>query len=135
MITGGCLCGAIRYEYDGGPGPGTYCHCADCRRVTGSAFNVGVRLERAKFRIMHGEPKTFSKIGDSGRAIERSFCSTCGSPLFTTAPHRPDYLWVKAGSLDRAEDIEVVDQIWTDSRVPWSVAPDSLTSHRRNRPA
>ncbi|MCL2450532.1 MAG: GFA family protein, partial [Polyangiaceae bacterium] len=116
-MTGGCLCGEIRYEYDGDPGPATYCHCADCRRVTGSAFNVGVRVERALFRLVQGAPATFVKSGGSGRPIERSFCATCGSPLFTAHPHRPEYLWLKAGSLDAGARIDVIDQIWTDSRV------------------
>jgi hypothetical protein len=133
MISGGCLCGATRYEYEGEPGPATYCHCRDCQHVTGSAFNVGVRLERAKFRVVRGDAKTFVKVGDSGRTIERSFCPECGAPLFTTAPHRPDSVWVKAGSLDLGARIEPVDQIWTDSRVTWGVIAEDLPSHTRNR--
>jgi hypothetical protein len=134
MLTGGCLCGAIRYSYDGPSGPATYCHCSDCRRVTGSAFNVGVRLLRAQFRLVRGEVAAFTKAGDSGRPITRSFCAACGSPLFTTAPDRPADLWLKAGSLDAGHPVEPADQIWTDSRVGWSVPSDGLPAYSRGRP-
>jgi len=65
-ITGGCLCGAIRYEYDGEPGPANYCHCADCRRCTGSAF------EARLFSVVRGNPSGFTKTGDSGNALLRT---------------------------------------------------------------
>jgi hypothetical protein len=68
-ITGGCLCGAIRYEYDGEPGAANYCHCADCRRCTGSAFNIGVRIEARLFSVVRGNPNGFTKTGDSGNAL------------------------------------------------------------------
>ena len=46
-ITGGCLCGAVRFAYTGAVGPGAYCHCTDCRRITGSAFSISVRMDGA----------------------------------------------------------------------------------------
>lgn len=58
-VLGGCLCGAVRYRYDGPVGPATYCHCSDCRRATGSAFNVGVRFEVEKFRVERGRRSEF----------------------------------------------------------------------------
>jgi hypothetical protein len=56
-LRGHCLCGYVRHEYAGPVGPATYCHCEDCRRCTGSAFNVGVRLETAALRMLGGQPK------------------------------------------------------------------------------
>ena len=53
-VTGGCLCGAVRYEYTGEVGAAGYCHCLDCRHTSGSAFNVSVKMESAAFRIMKG---------------------------------------------------------------------------------
>ena len=64
-VFGGCLCGAVRYCYKGPVGPAAYCHCADCRRVTGSAFNVSVRLEIDKFRLERGDVKAYTKRADS----------------------------------------------------------------------
>ncbi len=99
-ITGRCLCGRVTYEYCGSVGPANYCHCEDCRRCTGSAFNIGVRVGFADFLITSGDPKQFSKHGDSGRELTRHFCSDCGSPLFTSAPRHPEHVYVKAGTLD-----------------------------------
>ena len=66
-VTGGCLCGAVRYAYDGEVGAAGYCHCADCRKVSGSAFGVSVRVTAAGFSIVAGQPKGYTKAGDSGR--------------------------------------------------------------------
>ena len=65
-LRGHCLCGYVRYEYVGLVGPATYCHCEDCRRCTGSAFNVGVRLETAALRMLGGQPKGHTRRGESG---------------------------------------------------------------------
>ena len=56
-VTGRCLCGHVTWRYDGEVGPASYCHCEDCRRCTGSVFNIGVRLRRADFRITAGTPR------------------------------------------------------------------------------
>src|ERR1700674_3372951 len=99
-MTGGCLCGGVRYEYDGEIGPANYCHCADCRRCTGSAFNIGVRVAATGFRIVKGSPKSFTKAGDSGNELTRHFCLECGSPLYRSSPGHPEHHYVKAGTLD-----------------------------------
>jgi hypothetical protein len=70
-VFGGCLCGAVRYRVEGPVGPANYCHCADCRRATGSAFNVGVRLEAGRLHIERGRVKQFTKPGDSGNLVSR----------------------------------------------------------------
>jgi len=84
-MAGGCLCGGVRYAYTGEVGPAAYCHCADCRRCTGSAFNISVRLEACGFTITAGTPKGFTKAGDSGQELTRHFCPDCGSPIFTSS--------------------------------------------------
>ena len=119
-ITGRCLCGRVTYEYDGSIGPANYCHCEDCRRCTGSAFNIGVRLSLDGFRITSGDPKGFTKRGDSGRELTRHFCPDCGSPLFTSAPKHPNDVYVKAGTLDDPSTVEPTHQNWMVSVVPWS---------------
>lgn len=119
MVTGHCLCSQVTYSYDGEVGPANLCHCEDCRRCTGSAFNVGVRLRAAAFQITSGVPKSFTKAGDSGTLLTRWFCSDCGSPLFTTSPKHPAFLYVKAGTLDDPSIVRVERQIWLASAVPW----------------
>lgn len=123
--TGRCLCGAVTFTVDGPLGPAVVCHCTDCRRCTGSAFNVGVRVERAVFRITSGAPKGFTSHGDSGRELTRHFCADCGSPLFTSAPKHPAHYFVKAGAFDDPAVVRPVRQDWMRSAVDWrAVAPD-----------
>lgn len=133
MVTGGCLCGAVRWTYDGAPGAAAYCHCADCRRCTGSAFNVSVRLAAAGFRVVRGEPKCFTKNGDSGRPVTRCFCPDCGSPLYTLPPLHPELIFVKAGSFDDPGQVRPVQQAWTASAVPWSRIPDGIPAYEKSR--
>ena len=132
-LTGGCLCGAVRYEYDGEVGAAGYCHCADCRRVSGSAFGISVRVETAGFRLTQGTPKAFTKPGDSGRLVTRYFCSDCGSPLFTAPPLHPTVYFIKAGSLDDASVVKPNRQAWTRSRVDWAEIDPSIASYETSR--
>lgn len=133
VVTGGCLCGNIRYEYLGEVGPASYCHCADCRRCTGSAFNVGVRVDARLFRLVQGAPKAFEKAGESGSRLSRHFCPDCGSPLFTSSPRHPEALYVKAGSLDDPAMVAPAYQSWLDSKVVWAAIPPDLPGHAKGR--
>ena len=133
LITGRCLCSALTYEYAGELGPASYCHCVDCRRVTGSAFNVSVRMVAARFRIASGATASFTKAADSGAPVTRHFCPGCGSPLFTTHPSRPEFLWIKAGSLDEPAVVVPSYQSWTRSRVKWSCIGSGLLAFPEGR--
>ncbi len=132
VVSGGCLCGGIRYECSGEVGAAGYCHCEDCRRCTGSAFNVGVHVDLDKFRIVSGEPKTFTKAADSGTRLTRHFCSDCGSPLYTSSPRHPDIIYVKAGSFDDPTVVKPDGQAWTDSAVSWAEIDAGLPSTPKN---
>jgi hypothetical protein len=115
-------------ECDGEPGPANYCHCADCRRCTGSAFNIGVRVEAQLFRIVRGSPRSFTKTGDSGNSLTRHFCVECGSPLYTSSPRHPKVYYLKAGCLDDPTAVRVTHQNWVKSRVPWASISADLPS-------
>jgi hypothetical protein len=132
-ITGGCLCGAVRYEFSGEVGPAGYCHCEDCRRTSGSAFGVSVKVAANGFRFTRGTAKSFTKRGDSGRSVTRRFCGDCGSPLCTMPPLHPDVVFIKAGSLDDPSVVVANRQAWTRSRVPWSEIPSGLLAYETNR--
>jgi len=120
VVQGGCLCGAVRYEYSGEFGPANYCHCRDCRKTTGSAFNIGVRVDAVALRLLTGQVKSFTKAGDSGNLITREFCPECGSPLFTKSPSKPQFIWIKAGSFDDPSQIKPNYQSWMASVVSWA---------------
>ena len=133
IVTGGCLCGAIRYEYRGEVGTAGYCHCSDCRHISGSAFGVSVRVAASGFRIVLGQPKGFTKAGDSGRSVTRYFCPDCGCPLYTVPPRHPDVVFIKAGSLDDPSIVSPDREAWTRSRVSWATIGSDIASYETNR--
>jgi len=130
-IYGRCLCGSIAYEYTGTLGPAHYCHCEDCRRCTGSAFNVAVRCDPAKFRILSGTPKGYTKRADSGNELTRYFCPECGSPIYTASPEHPEHVYLKAGTLNDPRVVKPARQNWLASAVPWSKIDDGLPGYAR----
>jgi hypothetical protein len=132
-ITGGCLCSNVRFTYTRTLGTAAYCHCSDCRRCTGSAFNVSVGVERNHFELIRGNPKGFTKKADSGNEITRHFCPDCGSPLFTSSPRHPDLIYVKAGAFDDPTLIQPAYQSWTRSSVPWAAIKMGLQSYEAGR--
>jgi len=132
--SGSCLCGNIKFEYFGQLGPSSYCHCDDCKKVTGSAFLVSIRLHAKDLKIVsENSIKSFSKKSDIGNLIIREFCENCGSPLFTISPHNPDFIWVKAGCFDEFDIIKPIHQSWTDSKVEWANIPKNLKSYEKSR--
>jgi hypothetical protein len=96
---------------------------------------VSVRVAVAGFRITSGEPKSFTKPGDSGRLVTRCFCGDCGSPLYTLPPLHPEVVFIKAGSLDDPSLVVPNRQAWTRSRVEWAEIADELTTYDTNRPS
>ncbi len=134
MITGGCLCGEISFEYTDSPGPAAYCHCTDCRRITGSAFNISVPVSLAFFEIVSGSPKAFTKRADSGHELTRYFCGDCGSPIYVSSPRHPEIVYVKAGAFDDPDLVKPSHQSWTGSVVAWSKIDDDLPGYPKHRP-
>jgi hypothetical protein len=132
-VTGGCLCGAVRYEYRGEIGAAGYCHCADCRRISGSAFGISVRVAASGFRITAGRPKAYTKTSDAGRPVTRWFCPDCGCPLYTEPPLHPETIFLKAGSLDDSALVQPDRQAWTRSRVTWAEIDPALASYETSR--
>lgn len=131
-ITGGCLCGKVRFAYTGTLGGAAYCHCSDCRKCTGSAFNVSVAMEIKRLVIV-GAPKGFTKRGESGTELTRHFCPDCGSPLYTSSPRHPELMYVKGGALDDPTQVQPAYQSWTHSAVPWAAIEPDLPSHEMGR--
>jgi hypothetical protein len=129
-----CLCGGIKLTYSGTLGPANYCHCADCRRANGSAFNIGVRVDRKDLEVKAAtELRRYRFLSSSGREIERCFCGTCGSPIFTLHPDKPDYAWVKAGIINQPEIVKPAYENWVKDKVRWATitVAESYEENRR----
>ena len=128
-----CLCGGIKLSYSGVIGPANYCHCEDCRRITGSAFNIGVRVGRKNLKLnATSELKVYASIGAKGE-IQRCFCGTCGSPIYTLHPSKPEFAWVKAGIINNPEVVKPAYENWTKDKVPWAII--NVPESNQSRPA
>jgi hypothetical protein len=132
-ITGGCLCGKITYTYDGSVGPASYCHCQDCRRVTGSAFSIAIAVKRDNLHVAGDSLESYTKLGDSGSEITRHFCRSCGSQLYGSSPRDPDSVYLKAGTLDDPMVVKPDRQRWLSSAVSWSQIPQGIDSYDKGR--
>ena len=119
LRTGGCLCGAIRYESAGEPVFALQCHCRDCQRQSGSAFVAAVRVPSAEFRITKGTPKRYITKSDAGNEITRAFCGDCGSPLYVQVSTRPDLVGIRVPSFDDPSWFRPEADIFVKSAQPW----------------
>lgn len=97
--TGGCACGAVRYEISGEPIFQNECQCRDCQKKSGTGH--GSYLAFARSGVKHrGHVTLWDMVADSGKVKTRAFCPTCGSPVFLTFPANSGVFVVHAGSLD-----------------------------------
>lgn len=119
-ITATCLCGASRLTLGQPLEAAGICHCEDCRKCTGSAFNISVPFGVSEEFFVQGPTHSYTKSVDGGQELSRHFCSKCGSPLFTSSPKHPDRVFVKAGVLDDPSIVKPAYECWTQSSVPWS---------------
>ena len=130
--SGRCLCGACHYEIDGPLDTAGVCYCEDCRRVTGSAFGVSVRVLKSNLRLS-GETRAFTKAAESGARLARHFCGTCGSPLYTASDRHPEAVFIKAGSLDDGAALVIDRVMWIRSKANWADIPASAKIFDKGR--
>lgn len=117
-ITGGCLCGAIRYAISAEPVMQAVCHCRNCQKQAGSAYSIIAGVPEAALTI-EGALTDYHDQGDSGGAVLRQFCGRCGSPLFSRVAAAPGLVFVKAGTLDNPDSFKPQIQVWTKSKQDW----------------
>jgi hypothetical protein len=97
--TGGCACGAIRYEIAGEPLFQNHCQCRDCQYESGTGHGSYLTFAREGVR-QHGEPTSWDIVSDSGSVKTRAFCPTCGTPVHLGFAAMPELFTVHAASLD-----------------------------------
>lgn len=128
--TGGCLCGAIRYESNAEPIFQGNCHCRDCQRTSGSPYVPAMLLPESAVHIQ-GEPSYFESRADSGGRVKRGFCPTCGSQLFASFENLPGALGVRAGTLDEPTRFSPRMDMYVSSAASWDVMNPELPKHER----
>lgn len=126
-----CLCGEVQMDCGTPVGKGSYCHCEDCRKQSGSAFSVAIPFDAQQFKLLKGSVGSFTKTADSGNEITRNFCLNCGSPVFGTSPQCPDVVFVKGGALHDQTLVQPTHQSWCQSKVEWAKIDDDLPNFPR----
>ncbi len=125
--SGGCLCGAVRYEVDGPMAPIQLCHCRQCRKAQGGPFGANIPVAAADFRLIGGADALRDYRASPGK--RRVFCGRCGSPIFSQRDGTPEVLRLRAGSLDDAEGLSVGLHAQTASAAAWWPIDDELPSY------
>jgi hypothetical protein len=120
--TGGCLCGAIRYEIVEEAKLVYTCHCIDCQRLTGSAFSIGIVVPERAFRLIGVEPRRLQRKVHSGRMSTRLVCPECGA--WVCGAPSSGAVRVLAGTLDDTSWVRPTTHVWTRSTQPWVTLPD-----------
>ena len=133
-FTGGCLCGAIRYQVTGEPVRTAICHCDDCRKATGAAFVTNVFVRTEDLKIVQGAPKQFQHKTDSGNTMTKEFCGDCGSQLFGYSSRGTGMKHVKVGTIDDASFVQPQIEVYTVRKLPYIRLLDSTEHFEKNRP-
>lgn len=129
VTRGRCLCGEIKYEFDGKPKWVGYCHCDSCRRQTSSpvAAFLGVKVEQ--FDYLEGTPSSF----ESSPGVWRYFCPRCGSPMAYTDDKRwPGEVHLFIGTLDDPEKFKPTLHGNCDEQISWFDVHDELPRYGKS---
>ncbi len=130
QVSGGCLCGRVRYEAEVFLKNGYICHCTICQKSTGQPAEITVLIKAGSLRYLKGEPKYFA----SSKAGKRGFCEECGSRLVWQASDL-EQDWTTnlcVGSLDNPSEARVTCHIYADTQLPWYTACEDLPKFTEN---
>jgi hypothetical protein len=123
VITGGCACGAVRYEVSEPFVSSNYCHCTRCQRRTGTGSSANARTAEGSFRIVKGED-VVAGWDPGGGGFEKCFCSNCGSALFSRNAQTGGEVGVRLGTVDGDPGIRPQKRQFTDYAAIWEPIPD-----------
>ena len=134
MLTGGCMCGGIRYEITEPLVSAVYCHCTRCQRRTGTAASASARIAPGSLRVVKGEELLRSWAPADG--FVKVFCSECGSHMWSQDPLDPEIKGVRLGSFDGDPGLTPSLRQYTAYAACWEEIPaDGLPRYPERRPA
>jgi hypothetical protein len=121
-LTGGCGCGAVRFEVAAPLVAARYCHCTRCQRRTGTGSSASAQVEPGSFQIVQGEERMRAWKPDGG--AEKWFCGDCGSALFSRDPEDATKVAVRLGSFDGDPGIRPTVRQFVAYAPVWEPLPD-----------
>lgn len=128
-LTGGCLCGAVKYDIDGSPFDADYCHCNICRKNVGAFAVCWMDFRVEQISWISGKPKEFN----SSETIRRGFCEQCGTSLSYRSTEYPGYCSLTIASLDNPNQVTPNYHIYTEDQVKWLKIEDNCQRYPKSR--
>ena len=123
VLTGGCLCGGVRFELSEPPVSAGYCHCTRCQRRTGMAASASARIAPGSLRITAGEELIRSYEPPAG-GFAKDFCSACGSALWSRDPKDSEVRGVRMGAFDTDPGVRPGHRQFVAYAAAWGPIPD-----------
>jgi len=130
VYAGGCACGAIRYEISGEPIFQNHCQCRDCQRKSGTGHGSYLTFPRAGVKV-GGNATHWDIVADSGNVKTRSFCPTCGSPVYLTFSAAPEVFVIHAASLDNPKRFKPHAVTYSVRAYAWDSMDPALTKFEK----
>ena len=118
-FSGGCACGAIRYEATAEPVMMLNCHCRDCQRSSGGPFSSFVVVPAESFKLVKGTLRFHGSPSEMGGLTRRGFCAECGSPIQGQPDAAPHIVAIRTASLDDPSWFSSQAEVWTSDAHPW----------------
>ena len=122
-LTGGCMCGGVRFEVVRPLVSAGYCHCTRCQRRTGTAASCSARIEPGSLRVTHGA-ELLAAHEPGGEGYSKFFCSRCGSALWSRHPRDHDVIGIRMGAFDGDPGIRPSYHQYVAYAAPWEPLPD-----------
>lgn len=128
-LTGGCQCGAVRYQLNAPPLVFYICHCTECQKQSSSAFGQSMRVYAKDLAVIGTLAKRARQ--SAGGGVEGEFCPSCGTRLFHRRAKYSETLNIKAGTLNDTTWLHPAGHIWTQSKQPWVTLGENALNYAR----
>jgi hypothetical protein len=123
-LTGGCLCGAVRFELTERPPTAGYCHCTRCQRRTGTGSSAQARIDGDTLRVLRGESLLKAWRPPDQKGNEKLFCGECGGHLFSRNTENPREMSVRLGAFDGDHGLRPSWRAFVSYAAPWEPIPE-----------
>jgi hypothetical protein len=132
MYSGGCLCGAVRFEIHGPIHDIVCCHCSQCRKAQGSAYATNGNVLADHFKLLSGQDLLTAYESTPGQT--KYFCKVCGSPIMSRTRSKPEYVRVRLGTIESDIVERPEAHIFTSSKANWESISDELPQYDAYEP-
>lgn len=124
-LSGGCLCGAVRYDCSSSPSVVGHCHCEACRRSSGTGHCTHMAIAEDSFTVS-GNVRFYDRAADSGNTVSRGFCPTCGAPVYSRNSGMPGMVFPRVSSLDNPESVKPEFVVYASRAPSWDHVDPAL---------